>query len=112
MPALLLDKQKSSCYRHAPRKSALHGRSGAQSNSVASTVQPSSTERIHMYQKYLARFHCLVIFSLLVVPANSVLAFTYADFSSVAGLNLVGSTAQNGSALRLTPPAEIRWAPP
>jgi hypothetical protein len=31
--------------------------------------------------------------------------FTYSDFSSTGGLNLVGSAAQNGNALRLTPSA-------
>jgi hypothetical protein len=44
----------------------------------------------------------LVVAAAFLIPC-SLRAFTYADFSSTAGLNLVGSAAQNGSALRLTP---------
>jgi hypothetical protein len=36
------------------------------------------------------------------VPAGTI---NYADFSSISGLSLVGSAAQNGNALRLTPAA-------
>jgi hypothetical protein len=41
-------------------------------------------------------------------------AFTYTNFSSTGGLNLVGSAAQNGTVLRLTPAAQVQeghaWA--
>jgi hypothetical protein len=41
----------------------------------------------------------------LLLKASAALAFTYTDFSSTAGLNLVGAAAQNGNSLRLTPAA-------
>jgi len=47
----------------------------------------------------------LSAFFALVISTNSGLAFSYPDFSSTAGLNLVGTAAQNGNVLRLTPAA-------
>lgn len=41
----------------------------------------------------------------LLLKGSAALAFTYTDFSSTAGLSLVGSAAQNGNVLRLTPAA-------
>jgi hypothetical protein len=41
----------------------------------------------------------------LLLNASAGMAFTYTDFSSTAGLNLVGAAAQNGNVLRLTPAA-------
>src|SRR5436190_21102988 len=45
----------------------------------------------------------LSAFFALVISTNSGLAFSYPAFSSTAGLNLVGTPAQNGNVLRLTP---------
>ena len=41
----------------------------------------------------------------LLLQTGAALAFNYTDFSSTAGLSLVGSAAQNGNVLRLTPAA-------
>lgn len=56
-----------------------------------------------MRSKKCSKMQCLVISIGLLLKAGAALAFTYMDFSSTAGLNLVGSAAQNGNALRLTP---------
>lgn len=39
-------------------------------------------------------------------PGLALADFAYPDFSSTAGLNLIESAAQSGTALRMTPPAE------
>ncbi len=46
---------------------------------------------------------------LSLASALSASAFTYTDFSSTAGVNLVGSAAQNGSFVRLTPATEAQY---
>jgi hypothetical protein len=46
---------------------------------------------------------------LSLAAAVNASAFTYTDFSSTAGLNLVGSAAQNGSVVRLTPATEAQY---
>jgi hypothetical protein len=46
---------------------------------------------------------------LSLAGALSASAFTYTDFSSTAGVNLVGSAAQNGSFVRLTPATEAQY---
>src|SRR5262245_60409995 len=56
-----------------------------------------------MHSEKHAHTRSLILLLALLLHASSVLAFTYADFSSTAGLNLVGSAAQNGNALRLAP---------
>src|SRR5436309_2568374 len=48
---------------------------------------------------------CLIVSIGLLLRTSAALAFTYTDFSSTAGLNLVGAAAQNGNVLRLTPAA-------
>ena len=56
-----------------------------------------------MFQRNLTRNLHLILPLVLLTQAASSPAFTYANFNSTAGLNLVGSAAQNGSVLRLTP---------
>jgi hypothetical protein len=51
------------------------------------------------------RTRCLAVSLVLALHAGAALAFTYADFSSTAGVNLVGSAVRNGNVLRLTPAA-------
>ena len=52
------------------------------------------------------RIALIAVFGLGLLPAPaSATSFTYADFSSVAGLQLNGSAAQSGNRLRLTPSA-------
>ncbi len=56
-----------------------------------------------MYLRNSNKTQCLIVSIGLLLKTSAALAFTYTDFSSTAGLNLVGSAAQNGNALRLTP---------
>lgn len=58
-----------------------------------------------MYFRNSTKTQCLIISIGLLMKASAALAFTYTDFSSTAGLNLVGAAARNGNVLRLTPAA-------
>src|SRR2546422_11766134 len=54
----------------------------------------------------LAKFRSVFSMLCFLAAACSAPAFTYADCSSTSGLNLTGSAAQVGTAIRLTPAAQ------
>jgi hypothetical protein len=54
------------------------------------------------------RFHACLTALFVMVAVSSLPAFTYTNFSSTNGLNLVGSAVQSGVDLRLTPATQSR----
>src|SRR5438270_11713566 len=66
-------------------------------------LNADANQRLYMFLKNPINTTSLIVSIILMIQTKAATAFTYSDFSSTAGLNLVGTAAQSGSALRLTP---------